>query len=196
MANPLTPELTARQARVLEIRNGEPKLSWAQIGERLGVPSTTASNVYYYAMRKIKKHGKDLGTQIPLDEGLLEPLGDKVLERRFAKFIKKLKGGFTTEGLLELLETGILKGAWRLANDDSVFERMNAKDLSLLLGHLIETRKLLRDEPSKIHSMEDRRHWDELGRAILEEVERRGLVVDLPPGQYQETEPLPVLSNG
>ena len=197
MANSPTPELTARQAWVLEIRNGEPKLSWAQIGERMGIARTTASNAYYAAMRKVKMFGNDLGTRTPLDKGLLAPLGDEVLERRFAKFVKKLKGGFTPEVLLELLETGILKGAWRLANDESVWGRLNGKDLSLLLGHLIETRQLLRGEPTKIISMEDRRHWRELHLVLIQEGERRGYKeIDLSPSQYQKETSPTVLGNG
>lgn len=183
------PELTARQARVLEIRNGEPKLNWAQIGERLGVPRSTASSVYYSAMRKIKKHGKDLGTQIPLNEGLLAPLEDKTLERQFAKFVKKLRGGVTNELFLGLLEKGLLKAHWILANDPTVFERLNAKELSLLISHLTETRQLLRGEPTKIISVEDRRHWDELSVALLQEVKRRGLDINLQSSQYHEVEP-------
>ncbi len=196
MANSLSPELTARQARVLEIRNGEPKLNWTQIGERLGVPRSTASSVYYSAMRKIKKHGKDLGTQISLNEGLLEPVVDKALERQFAKFVKKLPGGVTNELFLGLLEKGLLKAHWILANDPTVFERLNAKELSLLISHLIESRQLLRGEPTKIVSMEDRRHWDELGIALLQEIKHRGLEVNLPPDQYQEIEPPAISNNG
>ncbi len=186
MTNSLTPELTARQARVLEIRNGEPKLSWAQIAERLGVPKTTASNAYYAAMRKVKMFGNDLGTRTPLDEGLLKPLGDEALERQFAKFVKKLKGGFNTDVLLGLLETGIFKGAWRLANDESVWERLTGKDLSLLLGHLIETRQLLRGEPTKIISVEDRRGYAELMKVFIAEADRRGIVVE---GQFSAIQP-------
>ena len=88
------------------------------------------------------------------------------------------------------------KAFWILAHDDSVFERMNAKELSLMISHLTETRQLLKGEPTKIISVEDRRHWDELGVALLQEVERRGLKYDLPASEFKEIEPSVPLNNG
>lgn len=193
----LEPELTALQAQALELRNGEGKLSWGQVAERMGVARTTASNAYYGAMRKIKKYGDTLGTRTPLGEIALpdESLGKSKLDRQFAKFVKGLRG-VTSDVLLELLETGLLKALWRLANDDSVFARLNGKELGLLAGNLIERRQLLRGEPTKIISVEDRRHWDELSVALLQEVKRRGLDINLPSSQYHETEPSALLNNG
>ncbi len=69
-------------------------------------------------------------------------------------------------------------------NADVVYKPV--KELALLIGHLTETRQLLKGEPTKIISVEDRRHWDELGVALLHEVERRNLKYDLPPSQFQE----------
>ncbi len=181
-------ELTAREARILKIRNGQPNLSWSQIAKQLGVPTTTASNRYYAAMKKVEKYGGDLPVRIPLSEGVLEPLEDKVLKRQFTKFVKQLKNGVTTDVLLGLLETGLLKAHWRLANDDTVFDRLNGKELSLLISHLLEKRQLLMGEPTKIVSVEDRRHWDELGVALIQELKRRKLGYDLPPSQYEVIE--------
>ena len=174
-------ELTDLQAQALELRDNGEKLSWTEIGERMGVGRSIASNAYRGA---IKKAG-----------ALSELPNEGVLELQFQKFVKGLRG-VTSDVLLELLETGLLKALWRLANDSSVFARLDGKELGLLAGNLIERRQLLRGEPTKIISVEDRRHWDELSVALLQEVKRRGLDITLPPSQYHEEEPPALLNNG
>ncbi len=174
-------ELTDLQAQALELRDNGEKLSWAQIGERMGVGRSIASNAYRGAIKKAK-----VLSEVP-DEG--------ILELRFDKFVKGLRG-VTSDVLLELLETGLLKALWRLANDSSVFARLNGKELGLLAGNLIERRQLLRGEPTKIISVEDRRHWDELSVALLQEVKRRGLDINLPPSQFHEAESPTLLNDG
>ena len=183
MAAGNSPRLTVRQAKAYELRTGDGKLSWRQIGERMGVAKSNAAEAYSQALVKIERFGLEActppGCSLPV-------LSEEVaLEQEFKKFIRELKGA-TNELFLGLLEKGLAKAFWILANDDSVFERLNAKELALLIGHLTETRQLLKGEPTKIISVEDRRHWDELGVALLHEVERRNLKYDLPPSQFQE----------
>lgn len=180
----LEPELTALQAQALELRNGEKKLSWNQIAERMGVRRSSASEAYNGALRKIKKYGNNLGTRTPLSEVALPDESSDKMDRQFAKFVKKLRGGVTNELFLGLLEKGLLRACWILANDTTAFERLNAKELSLLIGHLTETRQLLRGEPTKIISIEDRRNLDELTEAWIKEATRRRQFVDLEPGDY------------
>ncbi len=194
MAAGNSPRLTVRQAKAYELRTGDGKLSWRQIGERMGVAKSNAAEAYSQALVKIERFGLEActppGCSLPV---LSEEVG---LDGKFQTFVKGLKNGVSNELFVSLLEKGLLRAFWIMAYDASVFERLNAKELALLIGHLTETRQLLKGEPTKIVSVEDRRHWDELGVALLQEVERRNLKYDLPPGQFQEiVQPTP-LNNG
>ena len=176
MAAVLTPELTDLQSRALDLRDKQ-HLGWAEMGKVMGIPRGSARGHYQRAVRKIQTFS---GTP-----------DESVMERQFAEFLTGVKS-VTSDVLLEMLEMGLLKALWRLANDPGVLARLNGKDLASTARNLNEMRQLLRGEPTKIISMEDRRGMAELSKAIFAEAKRRGVDFTdftLPAEQYSVDEP-------
>jgi hypothetical protein len=68
-----------------------------------------------------------------------------------------------------------------LMMDDTVIAAAGPRDLSTMIAMLTEKRQLLRGEPTAIVSVEQRGSLARLGRLILEEMKRRGEVVDAEP---------------
>lgn len=60
------------------------------------------------------------------------------------------------------------------------------KDLAIMFGILVEKRQLLLGEPTQILSVEERKRINELIPALVEEAQRRGMTIDMAPGEYEE----------
>ncbi len=65
--------------------------------------------------------------------------------------------------------------------DDFTLAHASARDLAVTSGVLIDKRQLLRDKPTHIVKIEDIRKMDEMAKLLHEEMERRGLLVDVTP---------------
>ena len=85
-----------------------------------------------------------------------------------------------TADLLRLIEERV---QWTLeVMDPELFARMAAgdkgKDLSIMLGVLMDKRQLLRGEPTHIIGIEERGKLNEVAGLFLNEMKRRGMLAD------------------
>lgn len=111
-----------------------------------------------------------------------------------AKFMKLLttthvnfKAAVKRLGRRELIDA--LQDKIALALDrmtPAAFADMNAKDIAITLGILIEKVQLLDGRPTQIFTFEERRHVNELLPIALREAQRRGHTIDLTAVDVQE----------
>ncbi len=84
--------------------------------------------------------------------------------------------------LLDLVDSAALKLLLAL-DDPKRIEKATVQQLSVAFGVLIDKARLLRGEPTAIYRHEDVRKLDELGVALMKEMERRGITVE---GEVEE----------
>ena len=112
MASSKSSRLTPREAKAYELREGNKRLTWPQIGERMGVTKENAAQAHGAAVRKIEKFG--IGACVPAGRSLPVLSEEGALDREFKKFIggaerrhQRAFSGVAGEGLGEgFLDTG------------------------------------------------------------------------------------------
>ena len=70
---------------------------------------------------------------------------------------------------------------WRLLNDPQILNRASARELASIAALAAEKRQLLRGEPTQVIRIQDIRKLDEMAKALHEEMERRGMLIDVTP---------------
>ena len=75
---------------------------------------------------------------------------------------------------------------WRLAHDPQIWNRASVKDLAAVAGMMVDKRQLLRGEPTQVIKIQDIRKLDEMAKALHEEMERRGMLIDVTPEKSSE----------
>lgn len=98
----------------------------------------------------------------------------------FRSHIEKL----TTRGLIRDIE-GKLALIMQYLDEFSI-AGASPRDLAIIFGILVEKRQLLLGEPTQILSTQERKHINDLMPALVEEAKRRGMTIDLSPGDYSE----------
>ena len=197
--------LTERETEVLRLRDGE-GLSWRSIAKELGVSKGSVNSSYRTATRKKNRpqHSSAHAIEVKDPEKAAEILDvatDPFMTIRATakecgmapstvhQFLKRIKARYgpldsairtlKNDEMIKLLEDRARRAFEYL--DDFALAAASAKDLAIAGGVLIDKARLLKDEPTQIVSMKDRRHWDDLGAALLQESIRRGIIVE---GQY------------
>ena len=66
--------------------------------------------------------------------------------------------------------------------DDHALSKMDGRNLMVAAGILIDKRQILKGEPTAITKIEDMRKLDEFLAQAVEELARRGEVIDITPG--------------
>jgi DNA-binding CsgD family transcriptional regulator len=196
---------TDRENEIIRLRDDE-KLSWREIAERLGTSKGSVNSSYRNAKAKADRPTQTHATAIEVSkpketakalDAATDPFATvreaarkcgfpqstlnqfmKRLESRYAPFsdaIRKVKN----DEMVTLLEDR----AWRAVEyiDDYAMAGASVKDLAITAGVMIDKARLLKDQPTQILSMEQRKNINELMPALLAEVERRGMVIDVDP---------------
>ncbi len=106
--------------------------------------------------------------------------------RRQRKHLKDVK----TEHLAKLagsVSEASLESLDRMEPEE--WDSISVKERAITAGICIDKRAVLRSEPTAIVEIRDHRRLDEVGRALLQELQRRGIT--LGPSEYQaQEEPL------
>ena len=161
--------LTELERRVVRLRDAE-GMKWAEIGRQLGMDRRNAQKAHQRAHSKMAQHGPAPSQEV--QEGL---------QKACAEALEEVKGKIDDK----MLSTGAAEVAaqalWRLANDPALWDRASIKELSTVYGQMIEKRQLLRGEPTQITKIQDIRELDEMAKLLHEEMEKRGLLIDVTP---------------
>ena len=167
MALPATlpANLTELQRRVVRLRDAE-GLTWAEIGRQLGMDPGNAQTAYTRAQAKMLQAGPP-----PTQE--LQEACDAALAAIRGKIDDKVLSAASAEISYMAL--------WRLAHDPGIWNRASVKDLAAVAGMMVDKRQLLRGEPTQVIKIQDVRKLDEMAKALHEEMERRGMLVDVTP---------------
>ena len=197
---------TDREAQILQLRD-ELGLSWADIAERLGTSKGSVNSSYRNAQRKLKQEhpkpranavemGKPKETALALDLatdpfttikaaakacGFPESTLNALLRRMRTRYkplddaVRRVKD----EEMIVLLEDRARRSLEYM--DDYAMAGATLKDLAISAGVMIDKSRLLKDKPTQIFSLEDRRKITEILPIMLQEAERRGMIVDVDP---------------
>ena len=84
--------------------------------------------------------------------------------------------------LLDLMESVALKLLLAVEDPDRI-KKATVQQLMVAFGVLVDKTRLMKGEPTAIYRHEDVRKLDELGVALMKEMERRGITVD---GEVEE----------
>ena len=87
---------------------------------------------------------------------------------------------------LEDIDAVLVKALFLLRNKEEALAETRTKGLSAIVNTLIDKRQLLKGEPTAITKLQDVRKLDEIARALHQEMERRGLLVDITPEETDE----------
>ena len=193
-------KLTEREAEVARLRDEE-GMSWNAIAKALGTSKSSVNSSYrnVVAKRNRPQHSSSHAIEVKDPERAAEVLDiatDPFMTIRAAakecgfppstlhQFMKRIEARYKPLGdaihtlkndeMVQLLEDR----ARRIFNymDDFAMATAGLKDLAIAGGVVIDKARLLKDEPTQIVTMQDRRHWDKLGVALLKESVRRGLI--------------------
>lgn len=91
----------------------------------------------------------------------------------------------TTKTLLKKIETALPLILDRMADDD-LLKTLTMRDAAVASGVLIEKRQLLRGEPTQIMTLEERKSMKELTPALISEMKKRSLTIDV---EYEDIPP-------
>lgn len=100
----------------------------------------------------------------------------KRLETKYLPVAEESKR-ITRDGLIDLIGEKI-----PLLLNGITVEKRDASDLrgiAVALGILVEKQQLLKGEPTQIMTFEERRNLNELGPAMVQELKRRGMAIDV-----------------
>ena len=157
--------LTEKQRRVVSLRDDRGfKLS--EIAEELNMDVGNVGHCYARAQAKMLQAGPP-----PTQE--LQEACDAALAAIRGKIDDKVLSAASAEISYMAL--------WRLAHDPQIWNRASVKDLAAVAGMMVDKRQLLRGEPTQVIKIQDIRKLDEMAKALHEEMERRGLLVDVTP---------------
>lgn len=112
--------------------------------------------------------------------------------RRVIKALKEVK----TEALEKLTANVAFSALESLhRTTEKEWDKTDPKVKAVVAGILIDKRAILRGEPTAIVEVRDHRRLDEVGKALLAEMQRRGITLDKSEYQAQETAPEPQLTS-
>ncbi len=157
--------LTEKQRRVVSLRDGH-GLTSAEIARKLGMKKQNVETCYNRAKVKILERG---------------PPPSRDLQEACDEAFEKVRGHIDDKTLSQQAGEVGWTAIWRLMNDPDIWNRASARDLAAISALMIDKRQLLRGEPTQIMRVEDFRKLDELGKVLHEEMERRGMLVDVTP---------------
>ena len=161
--------LTELESRVVRLRDVE-GMKWAEIGRTLGMDRRNAQKAHQRAHSKMAQHGP-----APSQEHQQE------LQEACKGALEKVRGKIDDKMLSTATEEVAQTALWRMLNDSALWDRVSLKELSTVYGQMIDKRQLLKGEPTQIIKIQDIRELDEMAALLHEEMERRGLMIDVTP---------------
>ena len=161
--------LTELERRVVRLRDTK-GMKWAEIGRQLGMDRRNAQKAHQRAHSKMAQHGP-----APSQESQQEL--QKACEGALEKVRGKIDDKMLSTAAGEVAQTAL----WRMKNDSALWDRASLKELSTVCGQMIDKRQLLQGEPTQIIKIQDIRELDEMAKVLHDEMERRGLLVDVTP---------------
>ena len=161
--------LTELERRVVRLRDVE-GMKWADIGAELGMDRRNAQHAHQRAHSKMAQQGPAPSQEA--QAGL-----QKACEAALGKVKGKIDDKMLSMGAGEIAAQAL----WWIRNDPSLWGRASIKELSTVYGQMIEKRQLLRGEPTQITRIQDIRELDEMAKLLHEEMEKRGLLIDVTP---------------
>ena len=161
--------LTKLESRVVHLRDAE-GMKWAEIGRQIGMDRRNAQKAHQRAHSKMAQHGPAPSQEA--QEGL-----QKACEEALGKVRGKIDDKMLSAGAGEIAAQAL----WRMRNDPALWDRASIKELSTVYGQMIDKRQLLRGEPTNIVKIQDIRELDEMAKLLHEEMEKRGLLIDVTP---------------
>ncbi len=199
-------KLTERQAQIVQLR--EEGLSLSAIANRLGTSKGSISSSLRAAKAKAAATGppkpfaqmsevKNPEATAEAIDMATEPFMSIAAAAEITGFprttlnqiLKRLKARHAPlnaalreakdKQLAALLEDRTLRALHYL--DDFVLAGASARDLAVTTGVLIDKRQLLKDQPTHIMKIEDFRKLDQQLKIYYDEMQRRGMLVDVTP---------------
>ncbi len=161
--------LTELERRVVRLRDGE-GMKWAEIGRKLGMDKRNAQHAHQRAHSKMAQHGP-----APSQESQQE------LQKACEGALEKVRGKIDDKMLSTAAAEVAWLALWRVRNDPALWDRASLKELASVCGQMIDKSQLLRGEPTQITRIQDIRELDEMAKVLHDEMERRGLLVDVTP---------------
>ncbi len=150
-------------------------MEFKDIGARMGIRHQVACKYYKAAIKK-------MGVQ-PLPARVVKAAAqrEKALvqaERALEKGAEagKLLKDLTDANTITLMKEVRVRALVQL--DDARLAEEKALGLTRIAGIMTDKIQLMEGEPTSIVRIEDRRQLDEIGKAILEEFERRGMILE------------------
>ncbi len=150
----------------------------AKLLPKSGCKTAKKSNVVVFqpppeALERLKQAGIDCGISAQIMKVLVERLRVRTgpLNGKRRKLDDK--------EIVDLIDDRLARTLGYL--DDFTLAQASARDLAVTSGVLIDKRQLLKGQPTHIWKVEDIRKLAELGKVLHEEMERRGMLVDVTP---------------
>ncbi len=162
--------LTEKQRRVVNLRDGH-GLTSAEIARKFGMKKQNVETCYNRAKVKILEAG---------------PPPTQDLQEASVAALAAIRGKIDDKVLSQQAEAVGWMAIWRLLNDPQVWNRASARDLAAISALMIDKRQLLRGEPTQVIKIQDIRKLDEMAKVLHEEMERRGMLVDVTPEKKDE----------
>ena len=195
-------KLTDRETEIVQLRDTE-GLSWRQIADRVGTTRSSVNSSYRAAKRKATALPKPRAsaTEVARPEeaaalidaatspfatvlqaaracGFPPTTARRIMQRLEARYaplndaIQKVK----REELIALFEDRAQRCLFYM--DDFSMAGAGLKDLAISAGIMTDKARLLKGEPTAIYSHKDMKKLDELGAAIMKEMQRRGITIE------------------
>ena len=161
--------LTDLESRVVRLRDTE-GMKWAEIGRQLGMDHRNAQKAHQRAHSKMAQQGP-----APSQERQQE------LQETCKEALEKVRGKIDDKMLSAAAAEVAQMALWRLLNDHALWDRASIKELASVSVMMIDKRQLLRGEPTQITKIQDIRELDEMAKLLHEEMEKRGLMIDVTP---------------
>ena len=108
----------------------------------------------------------------------------KRLESRYQPVLEETKK-VSTKSILKQIDEALPLILGRMSDAD-LLKNLTMRDAAVASGVLIDKRQLLRGEPTQILSVEERRSMNELTPALIAEMKRRSIVIDV---EYEDIPP-------
>ena len=115
------------------------------------------------------------GQELGLDPKILKRMIERV-RSRYQPVLGEMQE-YSTQNLLSMLNDRIGRAMGYL--DDYAMADASAKDLSIVIGILLEKHQLLSNRPTHIISVEERMSLNALVPELVREAQRRGMTIDL-----------------
>lgn len=144
-------KITERMQEVARLRDEE-KLSYAEIGEKLGIKEKSAKNLHMRTRKATRMAESGLGSLAWPEQGASPEKLAEMSEIR-------------AERILQSIDDVSIASA-------TLYQRVMA------YSALIDKSRLLRGEATAIVSVEDKRKINQLIPLLMQEVERRGIIIE------------------